>query len=73
MFGISLGKLLVLAALMLVVWYGFRLTGEIRMKHGARRRNRRPAEEKITTTLHPCPRCGAYLASGAACPCRNGS
>jgi hypothetical protein len=80
MLGMSLGKLLVLAALILVVWYGFKYAARIEAVRqslraeaqrrregatgGARRVPPRPVEDLVK-----CQKCGAYVASQGAANC----
>jgi hypothetical protein len=78
MLGMSLGKLLVLAAIILIVWYGFKYTQRV----GAVRETlRRGAAEKARPAAGPaarppaaedlvkCERCGAYVAAGSSAAC----
>jgi uncharacterized protein len=68
MFGTpSLSKLLLLLAIILIVWYGFRLIGRLdtarREEARLGRRNRRrpaAAAPQVEETIR-CPRCGAYV------------
>ncbi len=79
MLGMSLGKLLVLAALIAIVWYGFKyaarveavrqhLRAEMRRRgaasDGARRVPPRPVEDLVK-----CQRCGAFVAAQGAANC----
>jgi hypothetical protein len=82
MFGMSIGKLLVLAALILVVWYGFKYAARVeavrqklraealarRTGGGGARSSARPVEDLVK-----CQRCGAFVAAqGAANCCKPG-
>lgn len=83
MFGFSFQKLLVLAAIIAIVWYGFKLVSrldearkaEARL-HGAppksrwspRRKARGPAEPK-TQEMVQCPICEAYVPAGHPTAC----
>lgn len=49
MFGFSLSKLLVLAAVILVVWYGFKLVGRLDAARKAEAKLRRQAESERKT------------------------
>ena len=67
----SLNKLLVLALLVAVAWYGLRWfqnyqkLAEARAAEAERRRRTLPAED-----LTKCRACGTYVAVGASDPCR---
>jgi hypothetical protein len=75
MFGFGFGKLLVLAAIVAAVWYGFKFVG--RMQEVERNRQRgggRPAKrgrEKPGTVEDTvqCPVCGAYVVARSAAAC----
>ena len=81
MFGFSLQKLLLLAAVIGAVWYGFKLVSrmqqnrelEARREGGKPRRGRNAASGggagDEPETMVPCPVCGVYVASGAAKSC----
>ena len=77
MFGWSLGKFLVLAILILVVWYGFKYASRVeavrqsllaeaqrRRRGGEPRPPARPVEDLVK-----CPRCGAFVAAQGAANC----
>jgi hypothetical protein len=73
MFGFSLQKLLVLAALIGAAWYGFKLIGrwqegrEVSEAKRPRAGGRAAAEE--VEEMVECPRCGAFVAKRGAQPC----
>jgi hypothetical protein len=75
MFGFSLFKLIVLAAIIAVVWYGFKYYSRIeavraseeRLK-GARRRAKHPEVEDAETMVQ-CPVCKVYQPAGDTAPC----
>ncbi|MEX2010074.1 MAG: 50S ribosomal protein L32 [Dongiaceae bacterium] len=80
MFGIpSLGKLLVLVAIVAIVWFGFRLIGrldqsrkdEARLKKraGARRGSRAAETAATVEDTVKCPTCGAYVPARSASSC----
>ena len=83
MFGLpSIQKLLLLVAIVLAVWYGFKLIGRLSDQRKAERRLReqeaarapdpvRPAARSAARTeeMEPCPACGAYVASRKARNC----
>ena len=85
MFGLpSLQKLIVLAAVIAAVWYGFKFLGRLQKarEHEARlheKQTARPARkaadegrkggEKDIEDLVPCPSCGAYVRAGSTCSC----
>lgn len=75
MFGFGLSKLLVLAAIVAAVWYGFKFIGRLqevqrdRQQAGGRpapRGRKKPAEVEDTVQ---CPVCGAYVVAKTAAPC----
>jgi uncharacterized protein len=74
--GLSIGKLLILAAIAVVVWYGFKYRSRVDAvrrafeREFAGRRRRPPPPPKIAAVdLAPCERCGAYVAARGATPC----
>jgi hypothetical protein len=78
MFGLSFGKLVVLAVIILVVWYGFKYVSRV---EEVKRALRRAAEEKqpqparrapAAEDLVKCAGCGAYVAAQGAAPCGRG-
>ena len=83
MFGMSFGKLLLLAILILIVWYGFKYAARIEgVKQSLRaealrrrqagggdvRGDRTPAARPVED-LVKCPRCGSFVASVGAANC----
>lgn len=76
MFGMTFGKLLVLAALICVVWYGCKYAARVEAiqrslrEEALRRRGReRHPPAKPIEDLMKCPRCGAYVAASGAADC----
>jgi len=86
MFGLpSIQKLIVLAAVVAAVWYGFKFLGrlqearkaeaKLRKADGARPARQAGAHDKAAKTagevedLVPCPGCGAYIQAGSKCSC----
>jgi uncharacterized protein len=84
MFGLpSIQKLLVLAAVVAAVWFGFKLIGRLSAQRKAEQKLRggqgggqggRGARDAARAELRaeemePCPVCGAYVASGKARSC----
>lgn len=74
----SLTKLLVLAAILLAVWFGFRLLGQLdRMRKDEARLNRggggraRPGRTKSAEVqdMTKCTACGAYVPAAGATSC----
>lgn len=75
MFGFSLQKLLVLAAIVAAVWYGFQWLSRIDKQRKAERKPRwRRGGSEAARTDEPedmvrCPGCGAYVVAKTACGC----
>jgi len=85
MFGLpSLQKLIVLAAVIAAVWYGFKFLGRLQAARKAEAKLReaegaRPARKSseqaakggkdAVEDLVPCPSCGAYVRAGSTCSC----
>ena len=71
MFGFSLSKLLILIALIVIVWYGFKAVGRVNQNRRARAREagRNQYSELATENMIQCPKCGAYTASLDAHKC----
>lgn len=70
MFGFSLPKLLVLAAIIAAVWYGFKWVGRYSQvqKAKAREQVRKNAADAANDMI-PCPKCGVYVPAGEATKC----
>ena len=75
MLGLSLGKLLVLAIIIAVVWYGFKYTARVeairrsvREEIARRQAAARPPGRSVED-LVKCPKCGAFVASVGATDC----
>ncbi|MEJ2120879.1 MAG: hypothetical protein P8Z76_09240 [Alphaproteobacteria bacterium] len=78
MFGFSLAKLLVLAAIVGAVWYGFKYYTRIEAKRaaerlkaerqGGRRTAKRESVEDAETMVQ-CPVCKVYQPAGDTAPC----
>lgn len=68
----SLGKILVLVAIIALVWYGFKLVGRLdqQRKEAVRRREDRPAKPgpRVEETER-CRSCGAFVAASGATSC----
>ena len=75
MFGFSFTKLLVLAAIIAAVWYGFKWVGRVEelRKEALRRAEAGAREQKMRSTpsedMVRCPSCGTYVAPRAARSC----
>lgn len=77
----SLSKLLVLIVILAVVWFGFRVIGQLdrarkeeaRLHRGGERRGRagRTKSTQIQD-MAKCPTCGAYVPTPGATPCGRG-
>ena len=65
MFGFSLTKLLVLAAIVAAVWYGFKwVTRMQRLREQAKEEPKVAAEDTVR-----CPKCDAYVVAKGAADC----
>jgi hypothetical protein len=64
MFGFSIGKLLVLAAIIAAVWYGFKFVGQIRNSPQEPSGPDNGAED-----MDKCPECGTFVPVSAARHC----
>ncbi|MSP67933.1 MAG: hypothetical protein EXQ96_07545 [Alphaproteobacteria bacterium] len=69
MFGISVAKLLLLAAVMVAVWQGFRLYRRIAQVKATRNR---AAAAAAVQELRACRVCGSYVAARDAERCGRG-
>ena len=70
MFGFSLPKLLVLAAIILVVWYGFKWVGQIDKQRKAAVKERERADARLNAEdMVKCPRCDTFVAAKGATAC----
>jgi hypothetical protein len=63
MFGFSIGKLLLLAAIAAAVWFLWRRIG--RRPPGPAASVRRSAASSAPEAMQKCPRCGVYMAPSA--------
>jgi uncharacterized protein len=78
MLGFSLQKLLVLAAIIGAVWYGFKFMGRIdkqrgadakaSLKAGGGRRRAAPPDDGVEEMVR-CETCGAFVAAASAASC----
>ncbi len=63
---LSVSKLVVLVAILIIVWQGFKWAGRLqRLRDSGRPRARRRQVEDLT----PCPLCGVYGAAGRMRSC----
>jgi hypothetical protein len=74
MLGFSLGKLLELAVIILIVWYGFKFASRVQAVRAAHQRERtsppRPSAPPIQAEdLVRCAPCGSYVAAQGAAAC----
>ncbi|MHC8508544.1 MAG: hypothetical protein ACYYKD_03965 [Rhodospirillales bacterium] len=84
MLGLSIGKILLTAAVILAVWQGYKWVGRAqRIRDAARKGKRGGAEDSSasgaastaraddapTQDMAPCPRCGVYVVAGASHTC----
>jgi hypothetical protein len=74
MFGFSLQKLLFTIAVVVIVWYGFKLVGRIDKKRraqlkGARKRRPAPSSAPGAEDMVKCATCGTYIAANGTRSC----
>lgn len=72
MFGFSFTKLLILAAVIGAVWYGFRYLNRLQDQRSAKPVERRETKEPKPTKAEEmvqCPVCQAYVPEGSATNC----
>ena len=77
MLGLSLGKLLLLAIIIAIVWYGLKYMHRVedvrralRQQMERQRKSATPGPRSIEAEdLVKCARCGAYVAEGSATNC----
>ncbi len=68
MFGFSIQKLLFTIAIIVIVWYGFKLIGRIDKKRraqvkNARKRSRKPSSALDAEDMVQCAHCGTYYSA----------
>lgn len=68
MFGFSLAKLLVLAAIIAAVWYGFKVIGRRNQSSKISKEEPKAARISAEETIE-CPRCGTYVVVAGAASC----
>ncbi|MFT5439153.1 MAG: hypothetical protein ACI9MJ_001014 [Alphaproteobacteria bacterium] len=73
MLGFSIGKLLVLAAIIAIVWYGFKIVGrrnQISAEKAARKSiDDRERERQDAQDMDKCAKCGTFVPAIAAKHC----
>lgn len=73
MFGFSFTKLLVLAAIIAAVWYGFKMVGRLgedrKTPVSQRKDGRTPAAGGDTEDMVACPECGTFVAANSPARC----
>lgn len=70
MFGFSFMKLLVLAAIITAVWYGFKMMTRISEDRKDRVEGRKkPSGSPATEDMIACPECGTFVAANSAAKC----
>ena len=68
MFGF--GKILVLALIIAVVWYGFKFVGRLQAKRQEELKNAgREGNSKDAGDMVKCPQCAAFVVAGGAAKC----
>jgi hypothetical protein len=62
-------KLLLTVLVIIIVWRGFRIWGDMQQRlTRAEAEQKRQRRAPAPMDLVPCPRCGTYIARGTACP-----
>ncbi len=80
MFGLpSIGKLMVLAAILGAVWYGFKFIGRMQQARDEQERQKEAASKNTgapvnktnsgAVELVQCPTCDAYIPADSGCNC----
>ena len=73
MLGFSLPKILVLAAIVALIWYGFKIFGRGReLEKSIKKGDISGGNEKQNVDLEECPICEAYVDTGASSCGKNG-
>ncbi|HIA81119.1 MAG TPA: hypothetical protein EYO02_03255 [Rhodospirillales bacterium] len=73
MLGFSLPKILVLAAIVALIWYGFKIFGRGReLEKSIKKGDISGGNEKQNVDLEECPICEAYVDAGASSCGKNG-
>ena len=68
MFGF--GKILVLAIIIVAVWYGFKFVGRLQAKRQEELKNAgREGNSKDAGDMVKCPQCAAFVVAGGAAKC----
>ena len=68
MFGF--GKILVLAVIIAVVWYGFKFVGRLQAKRQEELKNAgREGNSKDAGDMVKCPQCAAFVVAGGTAKC----
>lgn len=76
MFGFGFTKLFVLIAIVIAVWYGFKIVGQLDQARKQSQGKRPPRQSaggggsapEVEDTVQ-CPVCGAYVVAKSASPC----
>ena len=70
MFGLSLSKILLTAAVIFAVWYGFKMLGRLTGPSKSTGKARDQSSESPTVEdLQKCEVCGTYVAPNSAAAC----
>lgn len=69
MFGFGLGKLVVLLAVVVAVWYGFKLVSRLERECKRRLREQRQQGPESVGTMEKCPVCDTYVMAAGARNC----
>lgn len=76
MFGFGFSKLAVLIGIVIAVWYGFKLVGQLDRARKQQQASKPPRQSGAAGGSAPevedtveCPVCGAYVVANSASPC----
>jgi hypothetical protein len=69
MLGFGLGKLLVLVAVVVAVWYGFKLVNRLEQERKRRLKEQRRQPSESVDKMEKCPVCDTYVVVAGARNC----
>jgi len=69
MFGFGFGKLIILVAVVVGVWYGFKLVSRLERERKRRVKEQRKQSADSMGNMEKCPVCDTYVVAAAAQDC----